>query len=119
MKAPSLNAIETIGYARRSYDHPNMSYIGWTQETAFDVPVVYRADLEEVDQAHKERYSELQSNYLQSLQEQDAQCERIHELEQYISSRVFVAKEVDDYEIVEDDTMQIGLPSMEHNQSSD
>lgn len=111
--------VETIGYARRSLDHPDLNYVGQKPSTAFDLPLVYRADLENVDTIHKEQYAELQSKYLHALTELDEQCERIRELEQYISSHAFVSDEVDDYEIMEDDIMQDGLPSMEHNQSPD
>lgn len=91
IKSPNIRKIETIGYARRTYDYPNFSYIGWTPFTAFDLPLVYRADLENVDATHKERYTELQSKYRRSLQELDDHCERIRDLEQYISSHTVVS----------------------------
>lgn len=99
LKPPSTAHIKTIGYARRS-DLDQFDYIGWTKETAFDLPLVYRADLDELHVAHKKRYAEmkeeLRNQLVEAYNELEAQCEQIRELQGYISTHVFVAE--DNYE---------------------
>lgn len=99
LKAPRESAIETIGYARRSMDHPNMSYIGWTKGTVFDMELVYRDDLVNLDKAHRERYDELLEEHLPLFAESEQQCERIRELEQYISSVIVVDQRTEDNDV--------------------
>lgn len=99
LKAPRESAIETIGYARRSIDHPTLSYIGWTKSTVFDMELVYRDDLVNFDKAHKERYDELLADHLDLFAESERQSERIRELEQYISSVVVVDQRTEDNDV--------------------
>lgn len=92
LKAPNASVIETIGYARRSMDHPTLSYIGWTQGTVFDMELVYRDDLVNLDKAHNERYDELLEEYKDAVDDNFRLHEEIRKLEQFISTAVIVCQ---------------------------